>query len=496
MEEKPGKILKNIFLSAGDNKLRPADIMFTEKFGQIVFRSENPVEWEEISTPEKRAAYVGTLEENYYLPEAHFYDGGFMVAIPGAIDSHVHFDTPGFEFRDDFEHGSTAAAFGGVTTVIDMPCTSLPPVTSADNFGIKLNALKGRSLVDYAFWGGVRGNDFCSNRDIGELVKELDSAGVSSFKVYLISGMDTFKDLYPEQLVEAAAQIKKTGKPMGVHAEDKALIFEKTEKFKNAGLKGWQDYCSARDVEAEVKAVATVIDAVRKTGCRAHIVHLSSGAGLELIRKAKSEGLPVSAETCPHYLYFTQKDFENQEISALLKTAPPVKHDADREALWQGLADGSIAFVVTDHAGCNPDAEKTDPDFWKIYGGIPGVEHRVPFLFSEGFLKGRIDLEQTIRLLSTNVAEYFNLNSKGSIREGLDADFALIDLWASQTITASAMHSKGKFTPFQGKQLNAVVIGTFLRGTMIIDQNRKQTGKTGYGQFIGISRKVEGNLNG
>ena len=168
-----------------------------------------------------------------------------------------------------------------------------------------------------------------------------------------------------------------------------------------------------------------------------------------------------------------------------MKTAPPVKFEEDKEALWKGLEDGSILFVATDHAGCDPEKEKSSNNFSEVYGGIPGAEHRVPFLFSEGFLKDKLTLERTIHVLSTNVADHFKLKSKGRIEEDYDADISLIDLWNSEIITASNMHSKGKYTPFEGVRFNATVEKTFLRGNLIMSKEEK-IDKLFFGRFISV----------
>ena len=482
MSDHPIKILKNVFISLDENRLKLVDIHFSDRVEKIIDRTSTKIDWIEINSPEKRNNIIHQLPESEYPSDEKIYDADFLVAIPGGIDSHVHFNTPGFEERDDFEHGSTAAAFGGVTTVIDMPCTSLPPVTNKNNFEVKLNELKNRSLVDYCFYGGVCGNDFDNNLDVEEQIKDLANNGVAAFKTYLISGMNTFTDLDEERILQTANWIKKTNKPMAVHAEDKRMIVDRTAIFKS----NWQSYCSARDDQAEAKAIKLLINVAQKTGCKIHVVHLSSKLGLDIVREAQHKGLKVTAETCPHYLFFTQKDFHNPKISAYLKTAPPVKNEIDREALWEGLEDGTLSFVVTDHAGCNPEKEKSSNNFWEVYGGIPGVEHRLPFLFSEGFLKNRLTLSQTIKLLSSNVADYFNLESKGYIKEGYDADFALIDLWDKQVIDSKEMHSKGKYTPFEGITFNAVVEKTYLRGELIMNGSGKTEQSIGYGKFIEV----------
>jgi len=478
------KILKNVFLSLDENRLKLVDIKFSDHIEKIIDRTSQKIEWREINLLDKRNKFSQQITESEYPSGVKIYDGEFHVVIPGGIDSHVHFDTPGFEDRDDFEHGSTAAAFGGVTTVIDMPCTSLPPVTNKNNFEVKLNALKNRSLIDYSFYGGVCGNDFDNNLDVEEQIKDLANKGVAAFKTYLISGMETFSDLDTDRILQAAKWIEKTGKPMAVHAEDKKMIVEQTAIAKKAGQNNWQAYCSARDDQAEAKAIKLLVDIAQKTGCRIHIVHLSSKLGLDLIREAQSKGLKVTSETCPQYLFFTQEDFNNPKISAFLKTAPPVKNEIDREALWEGLKDGTLSFVVTDHAGCNSNKEKSSNNFWEVYGGIPGVEHRVSFLFSEGFLKNKLTLSQTIKLLSSNAADYFNLKGKGYIKEGYDADFALINLWNKQAIDSKEMHSKGKYTPFEGITFNTVVEKTFLRGELIMNISGETEQSVGYGKFI------------
>jgi len=484
MPDKSIKILKNVFLSTNENQLKIVDIQFADRIEKIIYRTSKDLDWKEIDSTEKRNKLVQQIKESEYPSDNKIYDGEFLVVIPGGIDSHVHFNTPGFEDRDDFEHGSTAAAFGGVTTVIDMPCTSLPPVTNKNNFEAKLTALKNRSLIDYSFYGGVCGNDFDNNINIEEQIKDLADKGVAAFKTYLISGMSTFADLDEERILQTAKWIKNTNKSMAVHAEDKKMIIDRTAISKSAGQNNWQAYCAARDDKAEAKAIKLLVKIAEKTGCRIHVVHLSSKLGLDIIREAQSLGLKVTSETCPQYLFFTQKDFNNSKISAYLKTAPPLKNEIDREALWEGLKDGTLSFVVTDHAGCNPEKEKSSKNFWEVYGGIPGVEHRVPFLFSEGFLKDKLTLSQTIKLLSSNVADYFYLESKGYIKEGYDADFALINLWDKKVINSKEMHSKGKYTPFEGITFNAVVEKTFLRGNLIMNRTGKSEQSIGYGKFI------------
>lgn len=465
------KILSDVFISTDENQLQLVDVLFDQKINQIIPRLHRTVGWGEISTWEEWREFqkqISLLSPLQYSKHSQRYDGRFFLLIPGAIDTHVHFNTPGFEEREDFEHGSLAAAVGGVTTVVDMPDTSIPPVTSLENMHAKLNATYGRSWVGYAFWGGISGIDFDKGKDIQQQIRDLTEAGVIGFKAYLLSGMETFTDLTPGQMLQAAHWIKaiSTGRPLVVHAEDKKLVESRRMDLQKKGANDWRAYCMARDIQAEAKAVETMIDIAHKSKCWVHIVHLSSKAGLRLIRQAREEGIEITAETCPHYLYFTVNDFKNPYISTFLKTAPPVKGKPDKDALWEGIKDGTISFVTTDHAGCDPKKEKVSKNFWEVYGGIPGVEHLVPFMFSKGFKKGRLTLSQTIDLISTNPARFCGLSrSKGTLEAGKDADMALVNLWGHHIIKSTGMHSKGKYTPFQDVRLNVKIEQTFLRGT-------------------------------
>jgi len=470
-------ILSNILVCAGGNKLRLCDLSFDSKIRKIHPKSERLFDWDEL----KEKPLKDLLLREFSNDET---SDQFLLAMPGAIDPHVHFDTPGFEFRDDFEHGTAAALTGGVTTVIDMPCTSLPTVVSLANMEIKLKVLNGRSYADYAFWGGVSGNEF-NESTVRKNIKDLTASGVAGFKTYLTSGMESFRDLTIEQMKLTALLVADTGKPLAVHAEDKELVSQREKHLKNTGRNDWQAYCESRDTEAEAAAVENLVRIAYETKCKIHIVHLSSKRALDLIRTAQNEGVSITTETCPHYLHFTQSDFENESIRNYLKTAPPVKFSEDKEALWGGLKSGAILFVTTDHAGCDPGKEKTDSNFWNVYGGIPSVEHRVPYLFSEGFLKGKLTLEQTINLLSTNAAVYFGLRGKGRLREGFDADVALIDLWNGETIHADQMHSKGKYTPFENYFAAASIGKVFLRGELVRDTRGINVGKL-TGEFIKI----------
>ncbi|MFH0733981.1 MAG: amidohydrolase family protein [bacterium] len=479
------KIIKNVLINTKENKLKPAFIRFNEKILDVQFISDIEIDWSEIDTLDKKNSVMQNIKSDIQFEEPTIIDGNYNLLMYGSLDAHVHFNTPGFESREDIEHASYSAAAGGVTTVIDMPCTSIPPVTTVKNLLLKKEALKGRSRIDYGFWGGINSGNADINNTIKKNIEHLIGEGVPGFKVYTISGMTTFKDLSYADIFNIADIMKKTKSFMAVHAEDKFLIKTKTAELQFKNHNDWHAYCEARSVEAEAKAVENIVGIAAKTGARFHIVHLSSKRGLDLIRDAKKKGIKISTETCPHYLYFTQKDFDNKLISNFLKTAPPVKFEEDKESLWEGLSDGTIDYITTDHAGCDPMTDKTTSNFWNVYGGIPGVQHRVPFLFSFGFKTGKLTLSKTIELL--NPYSFFLFESKGAIAKDFDADFAIIDLWNSEKTTYANMLSKGKYTPFEGVEFNSIVNSTFLRGDVIYDRNnRKNELKEKKGEFLRV----------
>ena len=392
----------------------------------------------------------------------------------------MHYDDPGFEWREDFYTGTLAAAFGGVTLVADMPCTSIPPIINAENLQHKLNVISKKAVVDFALWGGVSGTEFEKNT-YKKYMYELKEQGVIGFKTYLISGMDDFTALVPSQIEEVAYIANELDLPVAVHAEDKAFVESRRAQFQKENKNEITHYCQTRGIEAEVLAIKIVIRIAQKTGTHFHVVHLSSKRGLELIEKAQAQGIHITTETCPHFLAFTHDDFEQQ--GSILKTAPPVRFAEDKEALWSGLKNGIINFVATDHAGCDYPKEKNTGSIWTDYGGMPGTELMVPFIFSEGFIKNRLSLQGMQKILSENAARNYRLDShKGSINIGKDADFVFIDPIAETKIEPEKLHSKGKYTPFDDQIFHCGIVKTILRGNVIVD-NDQSTVNSGYGSF-------------
>ncbi|MGE5430867.1 MAG: dihydroorotase [Syntrophomonadaceae bacterium] len=410
-------------------------------------------------------------------PEKSIIDAEGIIAVPGGIDPHVHFDTPGFTEREDFYHGSMSSAAGGVTTVIDMPCTSIPPVVNGNSFDVKLDAVKLGSCVDFALFGGIDAGNFesyCRN------MCELAERGVKGFKTYFTSGMASYPRVSKYQFFKIMQKAKELSMPVLLHAEEYDLIRELEAVLKDRADDYYRYYLS-RPALAEILAVANAVEITRAVQGSLHIVHVGSSAAARIINDVKDK-LDVTYETCPHYLWFTYKDYEAKGSS--LKTMPGVKDKIDREGLWQYLKDGSCSFAASDHAPASLK-EKSSGSFALDYGGIPGTQTLMTSVFSEGYMKGRIDLKRFIEVTSKNAALRYNIYpQKGCILKGSDADLTLIDKDAAWTFRKEDLLSKGETSPFFGETFNGKVLLTILRGRIIYGSKAGITVNKGYGKYL------------
>jgi len=394
--------------------------------------------------------------------------------FPGAIDPHVHFDDPGFTDREDFYHGSCAAASGGITTVIDMPCTSIPPVTSLKNFKKKLDIVCKKSVIDFGFYGGISNQVYVDNYK--EVIAEL-SEHIMGFKSYLISGMDTFCSLTYDELADIMIEVYKHNRPVLLHAEDLNTIIEATKIQQQAG-NSYENYYKSRPEKAEIVAVQNAIEAAKETGCQLHIVHIGTSDAAILLKDITN----VTGETCPHYLEFNYKDFER--VGGSLKTAPVVKTTKDSEKLWQYLADGTLEFVASDHAPA-PPSQKNTGSAWTDYSGIPGTGTLFPYLYSEGFIKRQIPLDRFLQIISENAAKRYGFfDRKGSIEIGKDADLVFVNPKKNYQVRGEEFLSKGKLTPFESMILKGKIEKTMVRGKVVFDAKQGITAKAGFGKLI------------
>jgi allantoinase len=453
----------NLRIPAGGNETRPAEIVVED--GLI----------SEIVTATGETAAGGETWVNLR---------GSLV-LPGVIDGHVHFDDPGFTHREDFASGTSAAAAGGVTCVVDMPCTSLPPVIDADALATKLRAIQAKAHVDFMLWGGLSGAVVAEDGWRDRLA-ELTESGVAAVKVYCLSGMETFPELDYDQIGAVLVAAADLGIPVGVHAEDATVIRELTREIRGRGGDDPAAYAESRPALAEVAAVRRIIELCRDSGCRTHIVHLASGAALDLIAEARASGIPITAETCPHFLQFTTDDLVSQ--GSLLKTAPVVKTTDDRARLWDGLANGDLELVATDHASAQWPEEKSTGSIWTDYGGVPGVETLLPYLHSEGVTAGRLTLERLTELTAVNPARLFGIDHrKGALAEGLDADLVVFDDDAKWTVSGAKLHHLNRYTPFEGIELTGRVRATYVRGRAVFERTpdgRELFAAAGTGRWV------------
>ena len=453
----------NLRIPIGGNTAEPRDIVVEDgRIGEVAPPGSAPAEADETTV-----------------------DLGGRLVLPGVIDGHVHFDDPGFTHRENFETGTRAAAAGGVTCIADMPCTSLPPVTSRANLQEKLAVIEPKARVDYVLWGGVSDNAL-EDPDWRRNLQDIAFDGVGSIKVYMLSGMDTFRDLGRSQLERVLRETARLRIPVGVHAEDRDMVHAITARLRTEGREGPLDYAASRPPEAEISAVRTMCELSAETGAHVHIVHLATGRALDLVTEFRDSGAPVSAETCPQYLAFTAEDLESQ--GALLKTAPVVKSAADRDRLWQGLASGELAYVATDHAAGQWPDEKHTGSIWTDYGGVPLVELSLPFLYSEGVRTGRITLERLTEITASAPARFFGVEArKGRIAPGLDADLTVLDEDETWTVRAENLHNLNRYSPFENRELTGRVRATYVRGEPVYgrgDDGSESFGAEGFGRRV------------
>lgn len=377
------------------------------------------------------------------------------VLLPGVVDSHVHVNDPGRTEWEGFTSATRAAAAGGVTTIVDMPLNSIPPTCDVAALEVKRRTAEPQAYVDVGFWGGaVPGN-------LADL-HPLHEAGVFGFKCFLLhSGVDEFPPLDDPGLEAAMREIASFGGLLIVHAEDAHAIDEAPSP--RGGR--YEDFLRSRPRGAEDAAVARVIELSRSTGCRVHVLHVSSADALPLLAAARRDGLPVTAETCPHYLTFAAEDVPDGGTQ--YKCCPPIREAANRDRLWEGLRDGVLDLVVTDHSPSTADLKCLDTgDFGTAWGGIASLQVGLSAVWTEARRRG-FTLADVSRWMSAAPAALTGLDRKGRIEAGCDADLCVFAPDDEHVVDVHALHHKNAVSPYDGRRLAGVVRSTWLRGREI-----------------------------
>ncbi|WP_336209044.1 allantoinase AllB [Nonomuraea sp. LPB2021202275-12-8] len=369
-----------------------------------------------------------------------------LALLPGLVDTHVHVNEPGRAHWEGFASATRAAAAGGVTTIVDMPLNSIPPTVSVDALEAKLRAADGQCHVDVGFWGGaVPGNT--------KELRALHDRGVYGFKCFLSpSGVEEFPPLGPSQVREAMAEIAGFGGLLVVHAEDPALLTE-------CEGPSYPQFLSSRPGAAERSAVEQVVELARRTGVRAHILHVSSADCLPVLAAAQADGVRITAETCPHYLTLDAEQVPEGDTS--YKCCPPIRSAANRDLLWEGLAAGVLSCVVSDHSPSTADLKV--PDFAAAWGGVASLQLGLRAVWTEASRRGH-GLDAVVRWMSANPAALAGLAGKGGIEPGNDADLVAFDPAATEPVDARRLHHKNPVTPYHGRELRGAVLTTWLRG--------------------------------
>jgi allantoinase len=378
--------------------------------------------------------------------------------LPGLIDPHVHFNEPGRTEWEGLETGSRALAAGGVTSFIDMPLNSSPPVVTAAHLKAKQTLIEQKSVVNGYCWGGLVPGHL-------DDLAEMHAGGALGFKAFMSnSGIDEFPAADDYTLYEGMRRIQRLGSLLAVHAENDAITAGLTRALKPTGSGSAHDYLASRPPVAELEAVTRALLLAEQTGCPLYVVHTTIASAVAAIHSARLRGVDATCETCPHYLTLTDADLER--LGPAAKCAPPLRSATEQAALWDCVLRGEVQVIASDHSPSSPHL-KASADFFAAWGGIAGCQSTLSLLITEGYHRRGLSLPRIVAMTSTQVAQRFRLAGKGRVEVGADADVVLVDVNAGYTLRAEDLHYRHQVSPYIGMTLRGQVVRTYVGGRMI-----------------------------
>jgi dihydroorotase len=408
------------------------------------------------------------------MPQAaDILDAAGLHLLPGAIDVHVHFRDPGYPHKEDWESGTAAAAFGGVTTVFDMPNT-IPPTGTAEILAAKHAIAGAKAHVDYGLYG-LLGEDTIAH------VPELVAGGVIGFKLYMGNTFGKIPSPSTGAMLEAFEVVAPTGKRVSLHAEENSIMERRQQRLTDAGRGDPLAHLASRPAVVAIEAVSRAAILAEWTGARIHVLHISSAAELAPLAAAKARGVDITGETCPHYFLLSADDYAL--LGGIIRVNPPVREKENQAPIWQALKDGTIDLIATDHAPHTPE-EKTRNDIWSVDCGFPGVESQMPLMLTE-VAACRATISDYVRWSAVNPAKVWGLfPRKGVIQVGADADIVLVDLARRWTLDDSKLQSRSKISPWNGREVCGLPIHTLVRGRFAMKNRTLMPNTKGWGRSV------------
>ena len=403
-------------------------------------------------------------------------DLGGKVLMPGVVDDHVHFNEPGRTHWEGYRTGSMAAAAGGVTTIFEMPLNATPPTNNRDLLAKKRQAVKGESVVDYGNWGGLVDNNL-------EDLAGLDEDGVIGLKAFMSNSGVDFERIDDDLLYAGLKFSGEAGNLVGVHAENEYVTSFLGQKMRAAGRIDRASWSESRPPESELEAIHRACYWAGFANGNLHIVHITIAEGIRAVVEAKQREIRVTSETCPHYLYFDNNDFER--IGPAAKCAPPIRSRQGVEDLWDCVLGGLVDTIASDHSPCPwEDKARGMDDIWKAWGGISGIQTLLPVLLTEGVHKRGLSLPALVRMITANPARIFGLYpKKGCLQPGADADLVVVDLEKEWSLGQDQLFYKNKHSAYIGSRFKGRVERTLVRGTTVYNAGVVKA-QPGYGRPI------------